>query len=513
MDGWTLAIVAALLLGYAGVSRRLERTVLTAPMLFVTAGLVVGPDGVGWLDLGVKSSSVRGLAEATLTLVLFTDASRIDLGALRREVGLPARLLGIGLPLTIAAGTVVGVLALTGLNWLEALVLAIVLAPTDAALGQAVVTDRRLPVRIRQGLNVESGLNDGICVPLLFIALALAEADEDAVTVHHAVHLVVEEIGWGMVGGLAAGLVGAIVLGFVERHRLVAHDWLQVIPLSAAALSYGIAAPLGGSGFIAAFTAGSVFSLVYGAHHGEPTYLVDVGGQVLNAVTFIVFGAAALTPALHVLDWRIAVYAVLSLTVARMLPVLLALIGMQARRPTVAFVGWFGPRGLASIVFAIIVLERSNLPHVGALVATVMATVGLSVFAHGLTALPLTGMYARWLGAHAAASTMEREPAHEHRWRRPPGLFRADVARNESSTMRDDENDSAFGEGGSNLIGRDPDDVGGIGHAPGPVPDDGSGSDRGVRSGSEGTQGGAPGDLARESGTGEAGPGDEDVAS
>src|SRR4051794_39319783 len=312
MDGWTLAIVAALLLGYAGVSRRLERTVLTAPMLFVTAGLVVGPDGLGWLDLGVKSSAVRGLAEATLTLVLFTDASRIDLGALRREVGLPARLLGIGLPLTIAAGTVIAVLVLTDLNWLEALVLAIVLAPTDAALGQAVVTDRRLPVRIRQGLNVESGLNDGICVPLLFIALALAEADENAVTVRHAVHLVVEEIGWGVVGGLAAGLVGAIVLGFVGRHRLVAHDWLQVIPLSAAALSYGIAAPLGGSGFIAAFTAGIVFSLVYGAHHGEPTYLVDVGGQVLNAVTFIVFGAAALTQALHVLDWRIAVYAVLS---------------------------------------------------------------------------------------------------------------------------------------------------------------------------------------------------------
>src|SRR3954447_13339253 len=234
MDGWTLAIVAALLLGYAGVSRRLERTVLTAPMLFVTAGLVVGPDGLGWLDLGVKSSAVRGLAEATLTLVLFTDASRIDLGALRREVGLPARLLGIGLPLTIAAGTVIAVLVLTDLNWLEALVLAIVLAPTDAALGQAVVTDRRLPVRIRQGLNVESGLNDGICVPLLFIALAIAEADENAVTVNHAVRVIVEEIGWGLVGGLVAGLAGALVLGFVERLRLVAHDWLQVIPLSAA---------------------------------------------------------------------------------------------------------------------------------------------------------------------------------------------------------------------------------------------------------------------------------------
>ena len=313
----------------------------------------------------------------------------------------------------------VAVLLFTQLSWLEALVLAIVLAPTDAALGQAVVTDQRLPVRIRQGLNVESGLNDGICVPLLLIALAIAEADENAVTVHHAVHVVVEEIGWGLVGGIAAGGLGAIVLGFVERRRLVAHEWLQVIPLAAAALSYGIAAPLGGSGFIAAFIAGAVFGVLYRSHGGEPTYLVDVGGQVMNAVTFIIFGAIALGPALHVLDWRIALYAILSLTVVRMLPVALALLGLHARRPTVGFVGWFGPRGLASIVFAIIVLEGSALTHVDLVVATVLITVALSVYAHGLTALPLTNAYGRWFAAAAEPPPMERAAAHEHRWRRP----------------------------------------------------------------------------------------------
>jgi NhaP-type Na+/H+ or K+/H+ antiporter len=419
MGGWSLAIIAALVLGYAGLSLRLERTVLTAPMLFVAAGLLVGTEGLGWLDVGIESGGVRALAEATLTLVLFADASRINLTALRREVALPARLLGIGLPLTIAAGTVIAVLLFTQLSWLEALVLAIVLAPTDAALGQAVVTDRRLPVRVRQGLNVESGLNDGICVPLLLIALAIAEADENAVTVHHAVSVIVEEIGWGLVGGIAAGAVGALVLGFVERRRLVAHDWLQVIPLSAAALSYGIAAPLDGSGFIAAFVAGLVFGVLYRSHGGEVTYLVDVGGQVLNAVTFIVFGAVALGPALHVLDWRVAFYAVLSLTLARMLPVAIALLGLHARRPTVAFVGWFGPRGLASIVFAIIVLEGSTLAHVDLVVATVMITVALSVYAHGLTALPLTNAYARWFTARAEPPSMENTAAHEHRWRRP----------------------------------------------------------------------------------------------
>ena len=419
MDSWDLAIVAALLLGYAGVSRRLERTVLTAPMVFVAAGLLVGTEVLGWLELGIESSAVRALAEATLTLVLFADASRIDVAKLRREIALPARLLGIGLPLTIVAGTVLAVVLFGQLTWLEALVLAIVLAPTDAALGQAVVTDPRLPVRIRQGLNVESGLNDGICVPLLFIALALAEADEGAITSTHAVRLVLEEIGWGVVGGVAAGALGAVVLGFAERRRLVAADWLQVIPLASAALSYGIAAPLGGSGFIAAFVAGLVFGVLYRSHGGEVTYLVDAGGQVLNGVTFVVFGAVALGPALHLLDWRIALYAVLSLTLARMLPVALALAGLHTRRPTMAYVGWFGPRGLASIVFAVIVLEGSALTHVQLVVATVLLTVGLSVFAHGLTALPLTDAYARWFAAHDEPTPMESEDAHEHRLRRP----------------------------------------------------------------------------------------------
>jgi NhaP-type Na+/H+ or K+/H+ antiporter len=348
--------------------------------------------------------------------VLFTDASRIDIVALRREIALPARLLGIGLPLTIAAGTAIAVMLFTQLGWLEALVLAIVLAPTDAALGQAVVTDPRLPVRIRQGLNVESGLNDGICVPLLFIALALAEGDVDTISAHHAVQLVVEEIGWGLVGGIAAGAIDAIVLGFVERHRLVAEDWLRVTPLAAAALSYGIAVALGGSGFIAAFVAGLVFGVLHRSHGGEVTYLVEAGGQVLTGVTFIVFGAVALGPALHVLDWRIALYAVLSLTLVRMIPVALAPRGLHPRRPTVAFVGWFGPRGLASIVFAVIVLEEASLPHVDLLITTVLITVGLSVYAHGLTALPLTNAYARWFAARPEPPPMESTPAHEHCW-------------------------------------------------------------------------------------------------
>jgi NhaP-type Na+/H+ or K+/H+ antiporter len=419
VEGWSLAIVAALVLVYAGLSRRLDRTALTGPILFVGAGLVVGSEGLGWLDLRLGSSAVRALAEATLALMLFADASRIDILALRREVALPARLLGIGLPLTIVAGMAIAVGLFTQLSWLEALVLAIMLAPTDAALGQQVVTDPRLPMRIRQGLNVESGLNDGICVPLLFIALALAEAEDDAVTVHSAVHLVLEEIGWGLVGGVVAGVAAAVVLRVARKRRLVADEWVQVIPLAAAALSYGIAVALGGSGFIAAFVAGLLFGVLHRSLGGEITYLVDSGGQVLNAVTLIVFGAVALGPALHRVDWRVVLYAVLSLTVVRMVPVALALAGLHARRQTVAFVGWFGPRGLASIVFAIIVLEGAQLPHVELLITTVVITVGLSVLVHGLSAGPLSDAYARWFAARPEPPPMESTAAHQQRWRRP----------------------------------------------------------------------------------------------
>jgi len=419
MDTWSLAIVAAVVLGYAALSRRLDGTIVTAPMVFVTAGLVTGGEALGWLDLSIGSGEVRALAEATLTLVLFADASRIDIAALRRQVALPARLLGIGLPLTIVAGAVAAAAVLGQLTWAEALVLAIVLAPTDAALGQAVVTDPGLPMRVRQGLNVESGLNDGICVPLLFIALAIGEADEDAITVHHAVSLVLEEIGYGVVGGVAAGLLGACVLRLARRHELVAEEWVQVIPLAAAGLSYGIAAPLGGSGFIAAFVAGLVFGVLTRTRGGEVTYLVDAGGGVLNAVTLIVFGAVALGPELHHLDGGTVLYAVLSLTLVRMLPVALSLIGMHARLPTTAFVGWFGPRGLASIVFAVIVLESSELEHRGLIITVVTVTVGLSVYAHGVTAAPLAGTYARWFASHREPPRMESADVHEHRLRRP----------------------------------------------------------------------------------------------
>jgi sodium/hydrogen antiporter len=244
----TLATVALAVLVVAAVSRRLSGGPITPAMLFVGLGLLAGPRVLGEVDVPPTAAAVRILAEATLALVLFADAARIDVRALRRDYGLPLRLLSIGLPLTIAAGALCAALLFGSLSIAEALVLAVLLAPTDAALGQAVVTEPRLPVRIRQGLNVESGLNDGICVPLLLIVLAGAEADAHATTSHHAVTVVLEEIGYGVLGGVAAGGLAAAIVLVAGRRGLIADSWLRVIPVASAALAYGIADPLGDRG-------------------------------------------------------------------------------------------------------------------------------------------------------------------------------------------------------------------------------------------------------------------------
>src|SRR3954470_10223512 len=256
---WVLALLALALLGVATVSGRLSGSPVTPAMLFVAFGLLVGPRVLDGIDLSSGSATVRALAEATLALVLFSDASRIDLVGLRRAAGVPARLLGIGLPLTIALGAVAALAVFGELTVEEAVILGVVLAPTDAALGQAVVTEPRVPGRIRQGLNVESGLNDGICVPLLFAAVAAADVESHISEGRNAATLLVEELGYGVVGGVAAGLLIAAIIIHAGRRELIAPAWRPVIPVAGAALAYGIAVGLDGSGFIAAFVAGAVF--------------------------------------------------------------------------------------------------------------------------------------------------------------------------------------------------------------------------------------------------------------
>ena len=405
---WQLAVVAVILLGFAAVSGRIEGTSITPAMCFTAAGLLVGVDALGLLDPSATGESVKLLAEATLTVVLFSDASRVDLRALRHELGVPARLLAIGLPLTILLGFLLALPILPGLAWPEALVLAVVLAPTDAALGQAVVTFPRLPSSIRQSLNVESGLNDGLCVPLFLVAVSIARAEEGAVGNGHAARLVVEKIGYGALAGIVAGALAAAVVLLGGRLRSVSGDWNQIVPVAGAALAFGSAEAVGGSGFIAAFVGGIVFGGIRrrrGGHVADS--LLEQSGDVLGGITFVVFGAVLLGPAIGDTTWRVALYAILSLTLVRMAPVAVSLLGTHARRPTVWFLGWFGPRGLASIVFALLVVEQGGLPGQRVLLTAVFVTVALSVLAHGISAAPLSRRYADWTDAERAGAATE----------------------------------------------------------------------------------------------------------
>jgi NhaP-type Na+/H+ or K+/H+ antiporter len=414
---WQLVALAVVLLAFAAISQRIEGTPITAAMFFTFAGLIVGVEALGLVDPAATGYEVKILAEATLAVVLFSDASRIDLAALRRTLGIPARLLGIGLPLTILAGFLAALVVLDELQWPEALVLAIVLAPTDAALGQAVVTSPRLPVRIRQSLNVEAGLNDGICVPLFFIAAALALAEEGAIGDGSATELVAEKIGFGIVGGVVAGAVAAAVVIYAGGRRLVDETWLQVVPLAGALLAFGLSEAIEGSGFIGAFVGGAVFGWLRRHRGGNVSHLIEQSGAVLAGATFVVFGAVLLGPALRSLTWQVALYAVLSLTLVRMLPVAISMLGSGVRPPTVAFLGWFGPRGAASIVFALLLLEDEPLPGEAIILTTAFVTIGLSVLAHGVTAAPLASRYADWHDRRIDETPVESAATEEARWR------------------------------------------------------------------------------------------------
>lgn len=412
--GWGLAVVGLTLLAVASVSRRLVMTPVTPIMLVVVIGLLVGPLALDELTVAPTGSTVRALAEATLAVVLFSDASRIDLRALRNEASLPLRLLGVGLPLTVVFGGLVATALFSSLSLSEALILGVILAPTDAGLGSAVVTDTRVPQRVRQSLNVESGLNDGICVPLLLIVLATISGLEA-----HPLRVLGEEIGYGLLGGVVAGVLAASVVVVAGERRLIDENWRQIIPVAGAVAAYGIAVALGGSGFIAAFIAGALFGVIGRENAAGAMGFTEDTGALLAAVAFLVFAAVLLGPTLKELSWRSVLYAVVSLTAIRMLPVAVSLWRTGARVPTVAFIGWFGPRGLASIVFAVVV-EDAHVANAGTIVAAIYLTVGLSVLVHGLSGSPLAARYARWYRSTSKepGSVMESTPSYEHRPRR-----------------------------------------------------------------------------------------------
>lgn len=389
-----VAVFIALLFFYSLVSARLERTVVTAAMVFTAAGM-----GVFLMLSAVPAwegdrEFFLHVAEAGLVLLLFTDASRTDLNVLNDIRNLSVRLLTTGMLLTILLGALAALVLFRQLSVWEAGIVGAILAPTDAGLGQVIVNSPRVPMRIRQALNVEAGLNDGLSVPFLLFFIALAgtgAAAQDA----RLGRLILEQLGYGVIIGAGIGGIGGVLLGLARRRGSIADSFLQLgvvaLPLLCSLASEAAAASM----FIAAFVAGLAVQFGFREAGKRSIEFTEEWGQLFNLSIFFLFGllVARAWP-----DFKLAhlFYAVLSLTVARMLPVTIALIGTRLHQATVLFMGWFGPRGLASIVLGVVYLERApHLPGTNTVRLAVMMTVLVSIFAHGLSAMPGINLYAR----------------------------------------------------------------------------------------------------------------------
>ena len=406
-----LVVLAAVVFAFGLVSRRLEGTVLTAPIVFVAAGVVLGPAGFGLVEFELDDHTVLLLGEIALAIVLFTDAARTNLSTLRQNEGLPLRLLGIGMPLTIALGTVAAAL-LTDLSFWEAAIVGTVLAPTDAALGQAVVNNPRVPIRIRQALNVEAGLNDGLSVPFLALFLTLAVAEEELQPASYWIRFALEQVGLGVLVGVGVGLAGGWLVSRASKTGWMTDSFQHLAFLALALIAWALADQIGGNGFIAAFVGGLAVGPTVEHVGARLIRFTEAEGQLLNLSVFFIFGVLAIG-LIQALSWKVVLYALLSLTVIRMLPVALSLHRTRLGGVSVLFAGWFGPRGLASIVLGLIVVAEAPLlagrEEIGLVVAS---TVLLSVLLHGVTAAPLSTAYARRVEA-MATDAPEKQDAVE----------------------------------------------------------------------------------------------------
>lgn len=398
MDLALIIAVTALFLAYALVSGRLAGTVLSAPLLFVAIGFAAGPGVFNVLAVNAEHGSIHLVAELTLILVLFTDAARIDLSRVRQDHNLPSRMLLIGLPLTMLFGALIAATLFPGFSIWEAALLAALLAPTDAALGQPVVSDKVVPVRIRQTINIESGLNDGIALPVILLLAALASAHFDPADSVKWLSFGLLQVTVGPLVGVIMGYVGARLLDTAAAKRWMGDSSQGIGILSLAILTYSSAELAGGNGFIATFVGGMVFGNTI---RHACTFLfefMETEGQLLMLMTFFIFGIALLPEGLAHETPLMFVYALLSLTVIRMLPIALSLLGAGLRPASWLFLGWFGPRGLASILFVLLILEESELPHRHEILAVTSITVALSVLLHGISAAPYAKYYGRLAG-------------------------------------------------------------------------------------------------------------------
>ena len=390
-----LLVFFIILLIVAIFSGLIGKLPISFQMIFIVAGMFVGWLVTGYVDVTQPpySTIIFLIAEIALVLVLFSDASRVGLKAL--ENNLSTRLLTIGLPITIILGVIIATLLFPGIPWWVAGIIGAALAPTDAALGQIVVQNKNVPERIRSTIEIESGLNDGGSVPFLLVFIAIGLAAEAFKPSGYFIQVAFQQIGFGIIVGLVVGLLGGWLVLKARDNKWITPEFQRIAFLAMAILTFLIADELGGSGFIAAFIGGLALGYIV---KDAGKILIDFSeteGQLLNLAVFFLLGIVVL-PLLFNITWQIIIYAVLSLTVIRMLPVAISLIGTKLGSDSVLFIGWFGPRGLASIVLALLALDELKVfPGDTTFITVVFVTVLLSVFAHGFSASPLSKIYAK----------------------------------------------------------------------------------------------------------------------
>jgi len=396
-----VALIAIALLGVGLVSRRLQNTILTLPMVFVTLGFVLSGSVTQLFEMKLPEAMVEGLAEITLVVLLFTDASAIDLRSLWREHRLPMRLLLVGLPLTILAGVVVAWFMFDGFTWWQAAILATLLAPTDIALGQPFAGNKTVPETVRQSLEVESGLNDGICFPFFLIALCGASIVGHPEGATYWIRFTSLQIVLGPVVGIVVAIVSGKLISLASRSGWMNESFENLSLLGVALLAFGLAEFVGGNGFISSFVAGLTFGAFFPTLRKSLIDFSEVEGVLLTMLIFLVVGLQFAPLVIENWSWAALGYAALSLTVIRMIPVCIALIGSGVSWQTFAVFSWFGPRGVASIVFVLILLGSEAVPIREELAVIAMTTIMLSVFAHGISAAPL----ARWYSQFKSSDT------------------------------------------------------------------------------------------------------------
>jgi NhaP-type Na+/H+ or K+/H+ antiporter len=389
-----IALFIGLVFLYSLVSARLKLTVFTAPIIFTLGGMALVLARPDLAELGLQRHLLLSFAEIALVMLLFTDATHINLKALQSRERLPLRLLSIGMLLTILLGAVGASMIFPGLSLWEAGILAAILAPTDAGLGQVIVQSPRVPTRIRKSLDVEAGLNDGLSVPFLMFFIAVSQLGTDGAG-QVLLRYLYEQLGMGALVGLVIGLAGGVLLGLAQRRQWMDGSLQQLGLVTLPILSVLACEPVGGSMFIAAYVAGLAVQFGFCEASTHSIEFTEGWGQLFNYFVFFLFGLLATRAFEHFTLIHLG-YAILSLTVVRMLPVAIALIGTRLSAATVLFMGWFGPRGLASIVLGLVFLEKETLlPGEETIRLAVMATVMLSIFAHGFSALPGINHYVR----------------------------------------------------------------------------------------------------------------------